>query len=112
MDEIKIELQKLTERIDQVVRRQDEIQKAVDLLFTDRAILEDMQANITGLKEIIVLNQQHQDTARQNLRADIKDVQIRLEDKVDKVQDSVNNTEVILIKQNIFDKIKRIVGRK
>lgn len=104
MDEIKY--QKLEEELKKVVRRQDEIQKSVDLLFQDRAILEDLQASVTGLKEIILANQQHQDMARNSVQADINEVTNTMKELTD------NTVIVKSPSKGLFNKLSKIFKRE
>lgn len=108
---IQLELEKLRDEVGKVVRRQDEIQKTVDLLFTDRQILEDVQGSIKHLQEIILQNQEHQDNTKKDLKADVKDIKISMENKVEAVQAIVENaaTEIkatVENKDNFIEKLK------
>lgn len=110
---IQVALAKVEDEIKKVVRRQDEMQRSLDLLFADRQILEDLQGSMKHLQEIILANQTHQDSGRMDLKADIADVQTAVSDKVDEVQLGIDAKTVILKGENqsiiekITDKFKR-----
>ena len=108
---IQVEIAKLGDEIKKVVRRVDQLQKSVDLLFADRQIIEDVQGSIKHLQEIILVNQTHQDNAKKDLKADVKEVQNMVEAKIDEVK--INQDENTLIvksqKENIIDKVKNLI---
>lgn len=111
-NETKLAIETLTDQVKKVVRRQDELQKSVDLLYKDREILEDMQGSIKHLQEIIIQNQQHQDNTKKELRADVKESQFAVEAKVDQVQKIIDEKTVIVKskKSGVFDRIKKMIG--
>lgn len=112
MEELRLEIEKLSDEVKKVVRRQDEIQKSVDLLFQDRTILEDLVSKMEGVKEIVVANQKHQDSARDSVRADVTAVGYKVEDMNKTIQDK---TVIVKTNQkNLFDKLRKLlkVGEK
>ena len=111
-EQVKLAITNLSDEVKKIVRRQDDIQKSVDLLFADREILEDMQGSIKHLQEIIIQNQQHQDNTKKDLKADVKESQLSVEAKVDEVQKTMNEKTVIVKteKENIFSKILKKLG--
>ena len=99
-------ISKLEDEVKKVVRRQNEIQKSVDLLFQNSEILEDMQASIQALKEIILQNQQRQDNARGSLQADVRAVGEGMEDVKTTLSD-----KTIIVKtgnKNIFNRLIKL----
>lgn len=107
--QIQVVLEKITDELKRVVRRQDEIQKTVDMVLKEREILEDIQASLQAFKEIIIQNQQHHDSHNQNLAAGIKNVQFMVEDKVDEAIKKVNNANTIVVRRSFFEKFKKLV---
>ena len=105
-----VKVSKLEDAVKKVVRRTDEIQKAVDLLFADREILEDLQASVQALKEIIIQNQQHQDTARTLVQADVK----VMTDEVRGMKENIEDKTVIVKSKNkgFLDKLTRLFKRE
>jgi len=105
-----VKISKLEDEVKKVVRRQDEIQKAVDLLFADREILEDLQASVQALKEIIIQNQQHQDTARTLVQADVKVMTDEVRDMKENIEDK---TVIVKSKdKNLFNKLFKFFKRE
>ena len=105
-----VKISKLEDEVKKVVRRQDEIQKAVDLLFADREILEDLQASVQALKEIIIQNQQHQDTARTLVQADVKVMTNEVRDMKENIEDK---TVIVKSKdKNLFNKLFKFFKRE
>ncbi len=107
LSEIKDELKKTT-------RRQDDIEKTLTLIFQDREILEDIQGSIKHLQEIILANQQHQDTARNSLKSDVKRVEFAVQDKVDQVKNTISDKTVIVKSStgSIFKKIIALLPKR
>lgn len=109
-NKVKVAIDGLSDELKKVVRRQDEIQKSVDLLFQDRTILEDLSGSVQSLKEIIVQNQDHQDKARDSLHADVKvtgeevkDLKSEMEDKTMIVKSS---------NKGLFNKLFKIFNKE
>lgn len=94
--EIELEISSLKEEQQKIVRRLEQLQKTVDLLFADRSILEDLQGSIAHLKQIVLANQTHQDTMQIDTKANIEEVKNIISDK----------TVIVKHKENIFEKIK------
>ena len=107
---LSVKISKLEDEVKKVVRRQDEIQKSVDLLFQNSEILEDMQGSIQALKEIIIQNQQRQDNTRTSLQADVRAVG----DGVEDVKSSISDNIVIVKTKNksFLDKLTRLFKRE
>lgn len=80
LSQVLLKLEAIEDTQKKIIRRQEEQQKGIDLLFADREIFEDMQGSIQHLKEIIVQNQQHQDIHHDSVKSDIKNVQAVIED--------------------------------
>ena len=105
-----LRLSAIEEELKKVTRRQDEIQKSVDLLFQDRTILEDLVGSVGHLKEIILQNQEHQDTKGNSLKADIQYVAHTAED----IKSTVDDKTVIVKSKNqgLLDKILKSFKRE
>ena len=108
---IQLEIAKLGDEVKKVVRRQDELQKSLDLLFADREIMEDMQGSIKHLQEIILQNQVHQDNGQKDLKAEIREAGAIVEDKVHEIKKEIGEKTVIVKSktENIFMKIKSML---
>lgn len=103
-------LEEIRTEVSKVVRRQDEIQKSVDLLFADRTILEEVQGSIQALKQIIVDNQEHQDRARDSVKADVRVVSDIAEDLKKGIKD---NTVIVKINNKGFlEKVKKLFRKE
>lgn len=104
---IQVALAKLEDEVGKVVRRQDELQKSLDLLFADRQILEGLQGSMKHLQEIILSNQQHQDMATKDLKNEVKETQAIVDNSVQEVKDKITDKSIIITtkNQNIFQKV-------
>lgn len=112
----------LTDELKKVVRRVDTLQKSVDLLYQDRTILEDMQASITSLKEVLLTSRQHQDLMTKDLKFDVKEVGDKVEAKIDEVKEnvrtnvgtmveSIEKKKTIVVKESWFNRLKNVLKR-
>jgi len=96
-EEKKLSLANIEGSINRLTRRLDELQKTVDLLFEDRKILEEVLGSIAHLKEIVHTSQSHQDNLTKDVKAEIKDVQFAVEDKVEEVKQTIDKKKIIKI---------------
>ena len=80
---IELELGKISDELKKVTRRINDLQKSVDLLYKDREILEDLQGSVRKLQELQLNARQHSDTVAQDIKFEIKDSQIKTEDKIE-----------------------------
>jgi len=69
---IEIGLDKVNDELAKNTRRLDEIQRSVDVVSADRAILEDIQAKLTELKETVRLNSDTLANTKKELRDEIR----------------------------------------
>lgn len=111
---IVVRLQGLEDEMKKITRRQDDLQKELSILTDERKILEDIQASIQYLKQIIVDNQQHQDNTKRDLRADVKESQFAMEDKVDEIKKMVDSQTIVVksTKDSIFKKVRNMINGK
>ena len=108
---LQLKISNLSDEIKKVVRRQDELQKSVDLLFADREILEDLQGSIKHLQEIILANQVHQDNTKKDLKADVKEVGLKVEETQAIVEDATTSIKETVAgdvekKNNLIQKLR------
>ena len=82
----------------------------MDLLFADRSILEDLQGSMKHLQEIILSNQTHQDNSHMDLKADVKDVQNAVANKIDEAQ-IANDDNTIIVKSASEGIITKIINK-
>ncbi len=75
-ENIVIELKTVTRILKDVLHEVSSIHK-------EREISEDILSSMQGLKELIIHQRVHHDNVAKNLRADIKESSIAVEDKVD-----------------------------
>mgnify|MGYP000939419484 CR=1 FL=1 len=96
----------------QILRRLDSVEKNIDLILKKMDLLEDVELQVSEMKTALHMNREKQGEVRKELSADIKDVQNAVEDSVQEVKDIVGNKEILMIKPNAFDKVKKILGIK
>jgi|SRR3972149_345761 len=109
----KIEQDFVLEELKKIVRRVDTIQKTLDLLYQDRNILEDILSRLTALEYSLNLNKDHQTQVQKDIKADIGEVAITVEDKMEEVKEKLDNKTVVIrsSKKNIFQKIKNLFNK-
>lgn len=119
-DQILVGIAKFEDELKKVVRRVDQIQKSVDILYQDREILEDMQGSIQALKEVLLHNRQHMDTAVKDVKAEVIEQGAKVEDKVNQMKNSVQDNltglvqnieqkSVVFVKEGFFKKFARFL---
>lgn len=122
-DQILVGIAKFEDELKKVVRRVDQIQKSVDILYQDREILEDMQGSIQALKEVLLHNRQHMDTAVKDVKAEVIEQGAKVEDKVNQMKDSVQDNltglvqnieqkSVVVVKEGFFKKFSKLLLRR
>lgn len=109
---ILLAIENVVNELKKVNRRLETLQSSADLIYKDRELLEDIQASGQALKQIILLNQEHQDNNAQHVKADIKDVGVKVENKVDEVKNTMNEKTIIVktTKENVFTKLRKLIG--
>ena len=106
-DEEKLSLSTLEDEVKKLIRRVDTMQKSVDLLYQDRSILEDMQGSIRGLQEIMLHNREHNASAINDVKNEVKESQIAVEQKLTEVQTTVGEGVSVLAKEIVKPKVNR-----
>lgn len=120
IDQILVGIAKFEDELKKVVRRVDQIQKSVDILYQDREILEDMQGSIQALKEVLLHNRQHIDTVVKDVKAEVIEQGAKVENKVNQMKDSVQNNltglvqnieqkSVVVVKEGFFKKFAKLL---
>lgn len=115
---------KMGDEFAKLTRRIEQLQNSVDLLYEDRSILEDMQAGLRALQEVLLHNRKHIDNAVKDMKAEVIEQGLKVEDKVDSVKESVEDNisdlvqniekqeNVVLIKEGMLKKFKRFITRR
>lgn len=115
-------LTRLELKIDGVVRREEQQQGVLDLLYNDRNILEDTLTTARSTRDTLNYHRDHQAQVQKNLSTDIHDVGERLDalpqevkdvvaEQVGEITESIAGGQV-LIKQGLFGKIKMLLVKK
>jgi len=115
IDELKVRIFKLEDLIDKVVRRQDSIQKSLDLIYNDREILEDIQGSIRALHEVSLHSRQHVDNKVDDVKAEVREQGLKVEERVEKIKNSMeqNATDTIkTVEDNIGGLVQNIEKKK
>ena len=101
------------EELKKVVRRLDSLQKTVDLMFSDRNLLEDILARLSTLENALHLNREHQTEMQKDTKADIGDVKNIVEAKIDEAITNMDEKTVVIAKNdNILAKIRKLFKKK
>lgn len=85
-------LQGVNDEISKIVRRIEEVNNNVTLIYQDRNILEDIQQSIIALREGTHMTREHQDRAMKDVKAEVIDTKLTMEEKVKDVEKKVENT--------------------
>ena len=94
----------------QIIRRLESLEKNLEIVLKDRDMLEDIILRVDNLNNAILMNREKQHEVQKNISADIKDVQVAVEDKVSEVKTIMDNKEVIKVSKNTFGKMKKFLG--
>ena len=114
----KVFLQRLEDELKKVVRRQETMQKSLDLLYEDRGILEDIVAKLTTLQEQFAKIRDRYDKNTKDIKQEVTGVgetmAIKTEEgtaevteKLGLVVNSLAEKKVIEIKPNFISKIRQ-----
>ena len=112
---IQSKLVTIEDELKKVVRRQDTLQKSVDVQVADRNILEDILTRLSAVEEALHLNKDHQAEMQKDTKADILDVKYAVEDKIEnkinEVRVGIEEKTIIVrsTKESIFAKIKKML---
>lgn len=120
IDQMIVGIAKFEDELKKGVRRVDQIQKSVDILYQDREILEDMQGSIQALKEVLLHNRQHIDNAVKDVKAEVIEQGAKVEDKVNQMKDTVHDNltglvqnieqkSVVVVKEGFFKKFAKLL---
>lgn len=105
MKDQSVAISNLTDEVKRLTRHVDTLQTSVDLLYKDRAILEELIASVGHLKEISIQTRVHQDNANQDLKATVKQTSEEVQDKIE------DKTVILKTKdKNIVEKFIEKVG--
>ena len=99
---IEIELQRIS-------RRMDAFQAAQDLAVGDRNILEDILLRLESVERALHMSREKAGEVQKDIKSDIHTLQGAVEDRVQEVQKTLNNKEILIVKKDIFAKIKKFL---
>lgn len=107
-------LQGVNDEISKIVRRIEEVNNNISLIFEDRNILEDIQQSIIALREGTHMTREHQDRALKDVKAEIIDSKLTMEEKVKDVEKKVENTveQVANTVENNLSGIAKAIEKK
>ncbi len=80
-------------------RRTEELQKTVDLLFQDRAILEDILTRLSQVELALRANQKNQTVMQQDTKNEIQEVKAATKEKVEEVKELLDTKTVVVKKK-------------
>lgn len=112
MDEkIKLQIEKNTSDIAEIIRRLNSIDGYIQLVYKDRELINELRDSVAGLKQRLVDNTQHQDNVAQDIKLEIhekaEDVKDTIKDTGDEIKEDVAKGVVGTITENkgIIEKI-------
>jgi len=101
----------VSDELKMVNRRLDELASSVEILRRDRDMFEDILLRLGVVEEGMHVNRDHAKEMNKDIKADIKKVEFAVEDKVDEMKSIVDNSQILMVKNNIFQKIKHIIKK-
>lgn len=104
---VALSLTRVWEEVKKVVRRLDQLQKTVDLLYAERDLLEQIQGRLLGIEEQLKLNRQHGNQVRKDIKEEIRTVQDKVEDKVEEIGDQLDKKDIIKLEKRRWWEILR-----
>lgn len=102
----------IQDELKRLVRRVDTLQKSVDIQIADRNILEDILARLSAVEQALHMNKDHQTEMQKDLKADVKDVQAAVEDKVNEVKNTIGEKTIVVKSKSdsMFAKLRKMLG--
>lgn len=105
----------LRDELEKIERNIHTLQKTIDSFSTDRDILEDIVAAITGLREMLAFNRQHQENLVKDVKNEISDTSAKVEERVgnihtavdEKVEglvDDIKGKNIVLVREGLLSK--------
>ena len=105
----------LRDELEKIERNIHTLQKTIDSFSTDRDILEDIVAAITGLREMLAFNRQHQENLVKDVKNEISDTSAKVEErvrnihtavdeKVEGVVDDIKGKNIVLVREGLLSK--------
>ena len=110
-DNTNLDILRINEKITDIERRLNNVEKYSELIYKDRELLVEIQGSVAHLKSMLVSNTEHQDNVAKDIKADIDDVQSIVEAKVDEGIQVMDSKTVIVKspKASIFQKFKKLL---
>ena len=117
MDNTGLDILRINEKITDIERRLNSIEKYVELVYKDRELLVEVQGSVAHLKSMLIENQQHQNNTSSALKADVSEVQFTVESAVAEVKDTVKESTSNLVtniakKENLIDRLRNKLFKK
>ena len=105
----------LKDEISKIVRRQDEMQKSLDLIYADRNILEDIGGKLAELLQLFRSNREKQHETAKDLKAELHDVKLvthTVSDNFSNLVEQVSKKKTIATTRSLLGKIKILFQRR
>lgn len=90
MEEIKTELKKNNEIFEEIKRQYNSIQKSLDLVYSDRSLIEEVKIGIEGIRSLILTFDKHNENLTQDLKKEVIDTGSKVEQSAEEVKDTVD----------------------
>jgi len=85
-------LQGISDELSKMVRRIEEVNNNLTLIYQDRELLEEIQQNITALREGIHMSREHNERVVKDVKAEVIDTKLTVGEKVKNVEKKVEAT--------------------
>lgn len=107
-----IAIEKLSDDVQKVARRQDITQKSIDTMNTDRNMFEDMLTRLSAVEHALHLNKDHQTEMNKNIKEEIREAGAIVENTVHDIKDKIDNKTIVVksTNENIVEKIMKKLG--
>lgn len=100
----KQELKNLTRAVYEVAEYQQVTIKRLE-------ILDDLTEKFEVLLQAMQTSREKQGEVHKDLKADVKKIEFAVEDKIDQVKEIVEGKDILMVKQGIMDKVKKIIKK-
>ena len=86
----------------------DSINKYLELIYKDRELINESNANVSGLRAEVLQHTQHQENIKDDTNFRLEEVKDKVVGKIDEIKETIDNKKVIKVKnRGFFDFARR-----
>jgi len=79
----------IVNELKKVIRRIEDQRRTIDSIHADRDLLEDILNRMTAIESALNLQRSHATETAKNIKADISDVKVVVQDKIEEVSEQI-----------------------